>query len=213
MLIKFKRNNLLKTTISKLRDQQTDSFEFRRNIRKLARMLIYEASNELRVKEVEITTPIDKTITSVINDNIIVIAVLRAALPMAEEIIDELENAQLGIIAAARGKKLNEQGTEFEIINTYSKIPDVINKTVIIVDPMIATGSTLLNILKTINDARPRKIIIIGAILSVFAVDLLEKLYPDISIYAGAVDNILNSDGYIVPGLGDAGDRICNTEH
>ena len=95
----------------------------------------------------------------------------------------------------------------------YSKIPDLNDKIVILVDPMLATGSTIKYLLSSIRELKPKKVFLLVAIASNFAINLLEENFPYIDIYTAGIDAELNDKGYIIPGLGDAGDRVCNTSH
>ena len=127
--------------------------------------------------------------------------------------LDAIDNSSLGLISASRSDMIGEGGTAFRINGGYSKIPPLDNKVVFVVDPMLASGSSIKYLLNLIKDEKPSKIIVLVAIASEFGVKLIEKTYPDVDIYCGVIDKELNSKGYIVPGLGDAGDRVCNTKH
>ena len=134
---------------------------------------------------------------------------------MTNSVFNQFEGASLGIISASRGNMIKADGKEFEIESNYSKIPDIENKIVIIVDPMLATGSTITYLLKTIenSDQNPHKIVVFCAIASRFGINQIETNFPQVDIFAAAIDETLNEKGYIIPGLGDAGDRAFNTPH
>jgi uracil phosphoribosyltransferase len=212
MLRELSRSVILEDTITRLRDKNTGPFEFRRLLQKLGRMLTYEIKG-LDGKEVEIDTPLSSTRGVLVPDNIVVISVLRAALPMADAVLNEFETARLGIISASRDKMDLDQGRSFTINSNYYNTPKLKEKIVIIVDPMLASASTMLFILDKIKKQEPAKIIVLTAISAEYGVKRIEDKFPEVDIYSAAIDKELNSDGYIVPGLGDAGDRIANTIH
>ena len=116
-----------------------------------------------------------------------------------------------GIGGIPRGKMIEKDGTDFRIDCAYINIPFLEDKVAIIVDPMLASGSTMLFLLKQLENQKPKKIIILSAIAAKFGIERISGHYPDALILAGAIDPILNEKGYIVPGLGDAGDRAFNT--
>jgi uracil phosphoribosyltransferase len=130
---------------------------------------------------------------------------------MSDGVLETLPDASLGVISASRGKKLLDDGKDFRIDCTYTNIPYLEDSIVVIVDPMLASGSTLLFLLKQIENQKPKKIIILCAIASRYGIERIEKHNSDVIIIAGDVDSILNEKGYIIPGLGDAGDRAFNT--
>ncbi len=201
---------ILEDTITRLRDKNTEPFEFRRLLQKLGRMLTYEIKG-LNGRGVDIDTPLMSTTGVLVPDNIVVISVLRAALPMADAVLNEFETAKLGIISASREEMKLDRS--FTINSNYYNTPDLNAKIVIIVDPMIASASTILFVLEKINQENPQKIIILAAISAEYGIKRVEEKFPEVDIYSGVIDEQLNSDGYIVPGLGDAGDRIANTSH
>ena len=203
---------ILEDTITRLRDKNTEPFEFRRLMQKLGRMLTYEIRG-VDGRRVDIDTPVMSTTRVLVPDNIVVISVLRAALPMADAVLNEFETAKLGIISASRDKMELDQGRSFTINSNYYNTPDLKEKIVIVVDPMLASASTMLYILEKINYEKPAKIIVLAAISAEYGIKRVEDKFPEVDIYSAAIDEKLNSDGYIVPGLGDAGDRIANTDH
>ncbi len=179
----------------------------------MGKLLSYEIATELDLVEKEVESPLGTATFHDFKDEISVVAVLRAALPMAEGVIEEFENAHIGFFSASRSQMLDDQGRDFEIDITYSKLPNLSNHIAIIVDPMLATASTLLHVIKAVKAQQPKKVIIACAIASEYGIQRIQENHPDVEIYTGTVDAILNEKGYIVPGLGDAGDRAFNTEH
>ena len=130
---------------------------------------------------------------------------------MSDGVLEVIPKAKVGIISASRGKKIEDDGTDFRIDCTYSNILFLENKTTIIVDPMLASGSTLSFIMKQLEVQKPSRLIVLCAIASEYGIQRILDTYPQTIIIAGDIDHQLNEKGYIVPGLGDAGDRAFNT--
>jgi uracil phosphoribosyltransferase len=202
---------LISEIVGKLRDRETTPASFRINLKRIGNYLAYEASKHLDTETKIVETPLGDASFSEIKDRIVVISILRAALPMSEGVLEVIPNAAVGVISASRGKMLEEGGKDFRIDCTYTSIPFLGDNIAIIVDPMIASGSTVLFLLNEIKNQKPKKIIILCAIASRYGIERILEQYPDILILAGTIDPNLNEDGYIVPGLGDAGDRAFNT--
>jgi len=197
--------------IARLRDKETSSEEFRKQMEKLGEYVTIEALGELESREEKVETPLDTATFLNIADDIVVIGILRAALPMTDGVLSIIPEASVGYLSASRGQMIEDEGKNFEILTNYSKLPDCTGRTVLIVDPMLASASTMLKAIGDVREMIPKKIIVLCALAAKFGVERIEKLYPDISIYIGALDEVLNEKGYIVPGLGDAGDRAFNT--
>ena len=206
-----KNNVIISEIISKLRDKNTVPTDFRLNLRRLGNFLAFEAAKHLDSKTDTVQTPLGEAKYDEIVDNIVIVSILRAALPMSDGVHETLPNAALGVISASRGKKLQEDGKDFRIDCTYTNIPYLENNVAVIVDPMLASGSTLLFLLKQIETQKPKKIIVLCAIASQYGIERIIAHNSDIIIIAGDIDSVLNERGYIIPGLGDAGDRAFNT--
>lgn len=215
MIKKFPPSLLLDQAVGIIRDKNTDSPKFRKYIERIGSYLAYEASKTFESETISVETPLETATSNKIKHDITILSILRAALPMTNSVFNQFEGASLGIISASRGNMIQAEGKEFAIQSNYSKIPNIENKIVIIVDPMLATGSTIKYLLKTIenSDQDPYRIIVFCAIASRFGINQIEEHYPKVDIFAAAIDEILNENGYIVPGLGDAGDRAFNTPH
>ncbi|MUN28656.1 uracil phosphoribosyltransferase [Sulfuracidifex metallicus] len=199
--------------LTKLRDANTDQITFRKNMVRLGRILGYEICNNLDFRIIEVTTPLGAKAVGVDIydiDNIVIINVLRAATPLVEGLLKAFPAARQGVIAASRKEIVGrEVPKEMEIDIFYKKIPkirkDIDN--VIIADPMIATASTMLNVIAEINNFQPKNIYIASVIGSEYGVKRILDKYPDVNIFTVSIDPELNNLGYILPGLGDAGDR------
>lgn len=206
-----KTNTLISEAVGKIRNKDTTPADFRINLKRIGSYLAYEASKFLETEELSTETPLGIAYFNKIKNNIVIITILRAAVPMSEGVLEVLHRAKVGIISAARGKQLQDYGKDFRIDSMYSNIPILEGKNVIIVDPMIASGSTLTFTLKEIKNKKPLKIIVLCAIASQFGIERIQEEFPEVIILVGAIDKELNEKGYIVPGLGDAGDRAFNT--
>ena len=204
-------NVLVSELVGILRNKETKPASFRYNLKHLGYFLAYEAAKYFNKVSKTTDTPLGKANYETIKDDLVIITILRAALPMSEGVLEVIPKAKVGIISAARGKKIQEDGKDFRIDCTYSNIPYLENKIALIVDPMLASGSTLLYIINQLQNQNPSKLIIICAIASEFGINRILENYPEAIIIAGDVDHELNERGYIVPGLGDAGDRAFNT--
>ncbi len=204
-------NVLVSELIGKLRDKNTNPAEFRIYLKRLGNFLVYEAAKYFNKTSNSVETPLGQANYETISDELVIISILRAALPLSEGVLEVIPKAKVGVISASRGKKIQEEGKDFRIDCTYSNIPYLENRVALIVDPMLASGSTLSFILDQLSNQKPSKLIILCAIASDFGIKRILEKYPQATIIAGDVDQELNEKGYIVPGLGDAGDRAFNT--
>ncbi len=209
----FETVPLISKTIANLRNKLTAPPEFRKQLFQLGRYLAYEISKELPTETKVVEGPLGKAEYIDVGNDLVILGVLRAALPMAEGVFEEFPEASIGFLSASRGTMIGNQGREFEIDTSYAKVPTCTNKTVLIVDPMLASASTLLKIIEGIQEQKPENILVVSAIGTEYGIGRIEKKFPQVQIYIGIIDPVLNEVGYIIPGLGDAGDRAYNTEH
>ena len=199
---------LVQHKLSLLRDKDTGSKAFRELVYELAMLMAYEVTRDLELKEIEIETPICKTtVQTLANEKIAVIPILRAGLGMADGIMSLIPNAKVGHIGLYRNPDtLMPTGY-------YCKLPqDIAERETIIVDPMLATGNSgieAIHILKQNNVGSIRFVSLIAAPEGIAA---MQAAHPDVDIYVAHIDEKLNEHGYIVPGLGDAGDRLFGTK-
>ncbi|MEJ2774407.1 uracil phosphoribosyltransferase [Stygiolobus sp. CP850M] len=199
--------------LTQLRSKTTDQINFRKTMVRLGRIIGYELLNTLDYETVEVETPLGTKARGIrIYDleNIVIINVLRAATPLVEGLLKALPTARLGVIAASRKEKevKEEFPEEMEVEIFYSKIPNITSKdNVIIADPMIATASTMKKIISIIKNYSPKRIYIVSVIISEYGVRKLLAEFPDIYLFTISIDPELDNRGYIIPGLGDAGDR------
>ena len=196
-----------------LRSKDTGLRLFRETMRKMGTLLALEIARELPYRETSVETPLGVRAKGRLVDTsrVVVAAILRAALPLVEGMMGILEDARLGVVAARR---VEEKGMRpdktFEIELNYTSIPQLRGDDILVVaDPMLATGSTLVEAVKRITEhsGRPGKVVFVTVISTSIAVERVMKAFPDAVIYTVSIDPELNDKGYIVPGLGDAGDR------
>ncbi len=199
-------NPVTKTLIMHLRDQNSDALRFRHIVSELTKELVYEALKEPNLVQKSITTWRGKESYEVIDeDNIVVATVLRAGMPMLDSAVDLLPGVSAGFLAMKRDE------TTHKSVLYYDRLPDCKAKTIILVDPMVATGGSLMDAIELIKSREPLKIITLNIIGSPEGLERVTKAYPEVDIYIAQIDERLNSDKFIIPGLGDAGDRSYNT--
>lgn len=198
---------LIKDKLTKMRKEETDSATFRTLLKELTLLLGFEATKSLRVSEVKITTPVSKDVTGYkLESKITLVPILRAGLGMVDAMKDLLPTAHIGHIGLYR-----DEGT-LDIIEYYTKMPeDIKNTNVLLLDPMLATGHSGAKAIEIIKDYKPKSVTFIGIVGAPEGLAYLEKAHPDVNIYLAALDEGLDERGYIVPGLGDAGDRLFGT--
>lgn len=201
-------NSILNTFISEIRDVkiQKDPMRFRRNIERIGEVLAYELSKTLDYGESEVKTPLGVKKSFLCSDNLVLCSVLRAGLPLHHGILSYFDGAENAFISAYRHHPNNDD--DFEVIVKYLAAPSLEGKILVLTDPMLATGKTLENVLGALKSyGTPKQIHIISVIGSKSGVAKVEKVFPkDTQLWIAAVDEGLTSKGYIVPGLGDAGD-------
>ncbi len=199
---------LIQHKLTLIRDKNTPLKEFRELVDELSNLMAYEVTREIKLKEIEIETPISRTKSKVISGkNIAVIAILRAGLGMVNGILKLIPPAKVGHIGIYRNPET------LKPVEYYAKLPsDIKERKIILVDPMLATGGTAVAGIDYLKKNGITDIKFMCLIAAPEGINYLQKYHPDIKIYTAAVDERLNSHGYIVPGLGDAGDRLFGTK-
>ncbi|MBO7395752.1 MAG: uracil phosphoribosyltransferase [Ruminococcus sp.] len=199
---------LVQHKISLLRDKNTGTKEFRELVSEIAMFIGYEATRDLPLKEIELETPIAVAKTKVISGKkLAVVPILRAGLGMVDGVTSLVPAAKIGHIGIFR-----DPGTH-DAVMYYCKMPEDINeREVIVVDPMLATGNSATTAITEIKKLGVNNIKYMCIIASPEGAEAVQKAHPDVDIYAGVIDKGLNEDKYIVPGVGDAGDRIFGTK-
>ena len=199
---------LITHKLSILRSKTTGTKEFRELISEIAVLLCYEAFKDEKLDDITIETPITTMKTGRLNeDKYAFLPILRAGMGMVDGVLQVLPNAKIGHIGMYRDEKT------FEPHNYFFKVPkDIENREVIILDPMLATGGSALDAIGELKKVGVKKIKFLCIIAAPEGLKVVEEKYPDVQIYAAAIDDHLNENRYIVPGLGDAGDRIFGTK-
>ena len=198
--------SLVNSWINELRnvEVQTDRMKFRRNMERIGEIAALEISKKLDYKEVEITTPLDKIKVKEIAVQPVITTILRAGVPLFQGVLNYFDKADCGFVAAYRKHDMNDY---FSIKQDYLTCPNIEGRPLIVADPMLATGASLIEALKDLlTHGKPSQIHIVAAIASRQGAEAIRTAYPEAHIWIGAIDEELTSKGYITPGLGDAGD-------
>ncbi len=199
-------NPVAKTLLNHLREKKADALRFRHIIQELSRLLVYEAlKNETLYDQTITTWQGEETFGFIKEEDIIFVTILRAGLPMIESVTALFPKASSGFLAMKRDENTHQS------ILYYDRIPECRGKTVIIVDPMVATAGSLCDAISVIEGKSPKKILSLNIIGSPEGMAVLERKHPNIDVFIVQIDKGLNEYKFIVPGLGDAGDRSYNT--
>lgn len=198
---------LIQHKLTLLRDKNTGTKEFKELVSEIAMLMCYEATRDLPLKEVEIETPVSVAKAKVISGRkLAFVPILRAGIGMIDGVLKLVPAAKIGHIGLYRDPETLEPH------EYYSKLPaDIEEREVIVLDPMLATGGSAIDAITTIKKKHPKSIKFMCIIAAPEGMDELVKAHPDVQIYCASLDSHLNEHGYIVPGLGDAGDRIFGT--
>ena len=199
---------LIQHKISLLRDRDTGVKEFREMISEIAMLMCYEATRDLPLKEVEIETPLAVAKTKILaGRKMAFIPILRAGMSMVEGIIKVIPNAKIGHIGLYRNE------STLEPVEYYYKVPlNISKRKVFVLDPMLATGGSAVATIDRLKKDGVKDIKFLCIIASPEGIKTLKKFHPDVKIYCASMDECLNEKGYILPGLGDAGDRVYGTK-
>lgn len=208
------QNSILNRFIAEIRDQeiQKDSLRFRRNIERIGEILGYELSKKLSYEAIEIQTPLGKKESAIPKKEVVLCSILRAGLPLHQGLLNYFDAAENAFISAYRHHP--NEGIEFEIVVEYFAAPALENKTLLLADPMLATGQSLAAVYEAIKkQGTPKEIHIVVVIASQEGIDFIQNHFPENThLWVASIDPILNDKGYIVPGLGDAGDLAFGTK-
>lgn len=198
---------LIDHKMSIIRDKNTNTKSFRENVNEIGGLITFEITRDLPLKEVEVETPIQKTICRELAKDVIIVPILRAGLGMVEGIQMIIPTAKVGHIGMYRDEETLEPH------EYYAKFPDeILSGTVLVVDPMLATGGSASAAITAVKKRGATDIRFVGLVGCPEGVKRLNDDHPDIDIYLAAMDEKLNEIGYIVPGLGDCGDRLFGTK-
>ncbi|NLI88896.1 MAG: uracil phosphoribosyltransferase [Epulopiscium sp.] len=199
---------LIQHKVSRLRNKETGSKEFRELVSELSRLICYEATRDLQLEDHEIDTPIGHTTAKKIaGKNLTIIPILRAGLGMVDGMLDLVPTAKVGHIGLYRDPDT------LEPVEYYCKLPkDISKRELFVLDPMLATGGSAVAAIQFIKDRGGKDINFLCIIAAPEGLEKLKAAHPDVNIYVACLDKQLDENGYIVPGLGDAGDRLFGTK-
>lgn len=199
---------LIEHKLGILRDKNTGTKEFRELVNEIGMFLCYEAMKDVSLETVEIETPITTMKTGKLNeDRYAFVPILRAGMGLLDGVIRVIPNAKIGHIGMYRDEET------FEPVNYFFKVPkDIENREVIILDPMLATGGSAIDAIELLKSKGVKKMKFLCVIAAPEGIERVESAHPDVQIYCAHIDEKLNENKYIVPGLGDAGDRIFGTK-
>jgi uracil phosphoribosyltransferase len=199
---------LVQHKLGLLRDHTTPTQVFRQLVDELTLLLTYEATKELATEEVEIETPLERTsVQRISGKKVAVCPILRAGIGMLDGVLSLISGARVGFIGLYRNEDT------LEPVEYYVKLPqDIAQRDVILLDPMLATGNSTAAAVATVKRAGAQSIRLIAIIAAPEGIERLQAEHPDVTIVVAAIDRELNDRGYILPGLGDAGDRLFGTK-
>lgn len=213
------QNSVLNQYLREIRDVniQKDSLRFRRNIERIGEIMAIELSKVLNYEPLQIQTPLDAATVNVIADQVVLATILRAGLPLHQGFLNIFDNAENAFLSAYRRMGRNAHGEQqLEIVAEYLASPSIEGKTLIIADPMLATGMSMeVGYLALLRNGKPKHTHLCCTIGTMQAIDYLRETLkdsPDITLWCAAIDPVLNEKKYIVPGLGDAGDLCFGTK-
>lgn len=204
--IKLIKHPLIEHKLSILRDKKTEPFQFRLLVDEISYLMLFEATRDLPLRQVSVTTPVGDAKTQKLASSVMICPILRAALGMLDGIFKLIPDASVGFLGFQR----NEQTLQAEFY--YEKLPsDHASRVAIIIDPMFATGGTAIDAVNFLKSKGIKDIRFLSIVSAPEGLEKFSKVHPDVSVYTASIDEGLNENGYIVPGLGDAGDRVFNT--
>ncbi len=198
---------LIKHKLTNIRKKETNTVDFYRNVQEIGSLMAYEISRDFPLRDISIETPICPSVQKELSQTIVIVPILRAGLGMVDGIRNIIPNAKVGFIGLYRDEKTLEPH------EYYAKFPDEITSSIVLlVDPMLATGGSAIAACDMLKKRGVTNIKYVGLVAAPEGVEALKKAHPDIDIYTAALDEKLNEKGYIVPGLGDCGDRLFGTK-
>lgn len=194
--------------LSLIRDVATGHKKFRELATEITEFVCYEALKNIKTREVEVETPIEVATCRKIDQDIVVVPVLRAGVGMLEGILELVPTARVGFVGLYRDEETKQPVSYYERFPPQAK-----NGICIIIDPMLATGGSTIAAIDRLKDYGAKDVIVICIVTCPEGLALVEEKHPDVPVYTAAIDKFLNENKYIVPGLGDAGDRLFGTSH
>jgi uracil phosphoribosyltransferase len=207
--VRLLEHALIKHKLTYLRDKNTNPKEFRELVKEVSALIAYEITRDLPLEEIEVETPLMKTKGYILSSKITLVSILRAGLIMSDGILNLIPNAKVGHIGMYRDPET------LKPVTYYVKLPVSISDTkVFLLDPMLATGGSIVKSIDILieKDVKIENIDVISLVSAPEGIHYIREYYPDVLIYTIAIDERLNDHGYILPGLGDAGDRLFGTK-
>jgi len=207
--VKLLEHALIKHKLTYLRDKNTNPKEFRELVKEVSALIAYEITRDLPLEEIEVETPLMKTKGYILSTKITLVSILRAGLVMSDGILNLIPNAKVGHIGMYRDPET------LKPVTYYVKLPISIGETkVFLLDPMLATGGSIVKSIDILieKNVKIENIDVISLVSAPEGIYFIREYYPDVTIYTIAIDDRLNDHGYILPGLGDAGDRLFGTK-
>lgn len=206
-MLNLLKHPLITHKLTQLRRKETETKEFRETLKEIAGLIVYEITRDLPLKNITVETPMGTCVTQELARDVVLVPVLRAGLGMVDGISNLIPSVRIGHIGIYRDHKTLEPNTY------YSKFPDnLADAVVMVLDPMLATGGSATAAIKFLKDQGAKTIKLVCVIGAPEGVRRIEEDHPDVQIYLAGLDEKLNDIGYIVPGLGDAGDRLFGTK-
>lgn len=196
---------LIQHKMSIIRDYRTGTKEFREALNEISGLITYEISRDFETKEAKVTTPIEATTVRILLKDVVIVPILRAGLGMVDGIHTMIPTAKIGHVGLYRDE------STLQPVEYYAKFPDLPQAIVLVVDPMLATGGSASFAVSAVKKRGAKDIRYVGLVGCPEGVARLQSDHPDVDIYLAAMDDRLNEVGYIVPGLGDCGDRLFGT--
>lgn len=201
------KHPLILDKLTKMRNQETSSYIFRANLFEITQLIAYEATKNFPLIDEAIVTPVAPMIGKKLENKVVIVPILRAGLGMSDALFQLIPTASVGHVGLYRNE------TTLKPTQYYCKLPSCVHECdVIVCDPMIATANSVCSVLDLIKHHQPKSIRVIGLVAAPEGLAVLKQHHPEIDVYVAAIDEKLNEQGYIVPGLGDAGDRIFKTK-
>ncbi|HAF70951.1 TPA: uracil phosphoribosyltransferase [Candidatus Acetothermia bacterium] len=200
------RHPLIQAKLTRLRDRRTDRLQFRQLLEELTALLVYEITRDFPVREVEVETPLERTTGVELARPVVLVPILRAGIVMLDGVLALIPNARVGHIGIFRDPQT------LKPVEYYVKLPENLAEAlVVVVDPMLATGGSAVAAVRAVKEHGGRDVRFLCLVAAPEGVRAFHEAHPDVPIYAAALDRELNGHGYILPGLGDAGDRLFGT--
>ncbi len=207
MATKILNHNLISHKLTIMRDKNTKTYIFKQNLDEIAMLMAYEVTKDIPLKNKEIETPICPMVGKEMSKDVILVPILRAGIGLVDGFRTIIPNAKIGHIGMARDEET------LMPVEYYAKFPSGIDKArVIVLDPMLATGGSAIAVLDVVKQRGAKDIQLVCLVGAPEGLKAVEEAHPDVDIYLGTLDERLNEKGYIVPGLGDAGDRLFGTD-